>query len=136
MRCLILSLLTLAGAASAQAPEQAITGNWKTDDGSAIIHVAPCGRAICGTIARVLDPAAPAKDINNPDRAARGRPLVGTTILSGFTRSAKGWDGGNAYDPKAGRSYKSRLALAGARGLDVTGCVMFLCQTKHWTRAD
>lgn len=133
-RLMLLAALLLASAAPASA--QSIAGDWKTDDGSAIIRVGPCGKATCGTIARVLDPAAPAKDINNPDKALRSRPLVGTPVLSGFTRKGAGWDGGTAYDPKAGRSYKSRLALSGARTLAVTGCVLFVCRTKHWSRVE
>jgi uncharacterized protein (DUF2147 family) len=129
-------MLTTASAAIAQPPAPTPLGDWMTDDHSAVIRVEPCGKALCGTIARVLDPAAPAKDINNPDKAMRNHPLVGTTILSGFKPSGKGWTGGTAYDPKSGNSYSSRLALAGPRALDVTGCVMFICRTKHWTRAD
>lgn len=120
-----------SGAASAQS----VMGDWLTDDRSAIIRVAPCGEKLCGRIARVLDPAAPSNDANNPDKAKRGRPLVGVAVLSGFSRSGNGWDGGIAYDPKAGKSYKSRLALTGPNGLDVTGCVLFICRTKRWRRA-
>ncbi|HEX7854556.1 MAG TPA: DUF2147 domain-containing protein [Sphingobium sp.] len=111
-------------------------GDWLTDDRSAIIHVAPCGQKLCGTIQHVLDPKAPAKDVNNPDSAKRARPLVGVSVLSGFTRSGEGWDGGIAYDPKAGKSYKSRLAMSNPQTLDVTGCILFLCRTRHWTRAE
>ncbi|HEX7822495.1 MAG TPA: DUF2147 domain-containing protein [Sphingobium sp.] len=125
------ALVAMPSAARAQT----VTGDWLTDDGSAIIHVAMRGAHLWGTIARVLDPAAPAKDIRNPDPAARTRPLVGTAVLLDFTRSSKGWDNGRAYDPKAGRSYRSTLALNGADRLDVTGCVLFLCRTKSWTRA-
>ncbi len=113
---------------------QAVTGDWLTDDRSAIIHVAMRGAKLWGTIARVLDPAAPTQDINNPDAAARKRPLIGTPVLIDFARSAKGWDGGKAYDPKVGRSYRSSLTLDGPNRLAVTGCVLFVCRTKVWTR--
>lgn len=118
------------------APAQSIAGDWLTDDKSAIIRIGPCGERLCGTILRVLDPAAPPNDANNPDRGQRHRPLIGVQVLKGFVRSASGWDSGTAYDPKAGKSYKSRLSLAGPRRLDVTGCILFLCRTKQWTRAD
>jgi len=81
VRRLMLFAVLVASAAPALA--QSIAGEWKTDDGSAIIRVGPCGKAICGTIARVLDPAAPAKDINNPDKALRSRTLVGPTNVEG-----------------------------------------------------
>lgn len=83
---------------------------------------------------RVLDPAAPKRDINNPDPTLRQRGLEGTRILSGLNAAGDGWKGGLAYDPKAGRSYKASIALASPARLDVTGCILFLCRTKHWTR--
>ena len=130
-----LATLSLALLWNGNASAQSIMGDWLTDDRSAIIRVAPCGDKLCGTIARVLDPAAPRNDANNPDKAKRSRPLIGVAVLSGFSRSGSGWDNGTAYDPKAGKSYKSRLALSGLHGLDVTGCLLFLCRTKHWRRA-
>jgi uncharacterized protein (DUF2147 family) len=113
---------------------QTAAGEWLTDDRSAIIHVEMRGTKLWGTIARVLDPAAPAKDIRNPDPKARSRSLVGTPVLIDFTRSGTGWDNGKAYDPKAGRSYRSSLVLDRPDRLAVTGCVLFVCRTKIWTR--
>lgn len=130
----LLAALALSWGNAASA--QSVLGDWLTDDRSAIIRIAPCGERLCGTILRVLDPAAPPNDANNPDPLQRKRPLVGVQVLKGFARSASGWDKGTAYDPKAGKSYTSRLALAGPRRLDVTGCILFLCRTKHWTRAE
>ncbi|MET0240015.1 MAG: DUF2147 domain-containing protein [Sphingobium sp.] len=124
-------LLLISSAAGAQSA----TGDWLTDDRSAIIHVSMRGNRLWGVIARVLDPAAPAKDIRNPDPAARSRALVGTPVLIDFTRSDKGWEDGKAYDPKAGRSYRSTLAMDGPDKLKVTGCLMFICRTKVWTRS-
>jgi uncharacterized protein (DUF2147 family) len=134
---MLVALLTIgAEAMGAAAGAQSITGDWQTDDRSAIVRVAPCGDHMCGTILRVLNRAAPRQDINNPDPARRNRPLIGVPVLQGFSRSGAGWAGGMAYDPKAGKSYKSKLALADAGTLAVTGCIMFLCRTRHWTRAD
>jgi uncharacterized protein (DUF2147 family) len=86
---------------------------------------------------RVLsnDAARLTTDRNNPDPRLRGRPIVGLTILSGFGRSGNIWTGGRAYDPKAGRSYRSNLALNPDGSLKVTGCVLFICQSQRWTRA-
>ena len=128
----LLAILLLLAPVAAEAQSEA--GDWLTDDGSAIIRVAPCGQKLCGRIAKILDPNAPANDAHNPDVAERRRPLVGTAVLRNFERSGAGWDRGSAYDPKAGKSYKSRLALDGPNRLAVTGCVLFLCRTRHWTR--
>jgi uncharacterized protein (DUF2147 family) len=119
-----------SGAASATAP---IEGLWLTDDHKGAVRIGPCGRQLCGWIARVLDsgPSVPTRDVNNPDPRLRARPILGLATLTGFSQAGAG---GLAYDPKTGRTYRASLALASDGGLDVTGCWMFICRTKHWTR--
>jgi len=132
-----LKLLASIAAILASTPAAAtpsIFGRWLTDDRSAVIHVDRCGAQLCGTIERVLNPKAPARDINNPDPALRTRALVGTPVLTGFTGAGAKWQGGQAYDPKAGRSYRSYLTLDDENRLRVTGCVVFLCKSLIWTR--
>lgn len=116
------------------ASNTSVTGTWLTDDQAAIVRIDRCGESICGVIERVLDPKAPKNDINNPDRNARSEPLVGTTVLSGFKRSGDQWVDGKAYDPKAGRSYRSSLELDRNGTLKLTGCVLFICQSRYWMR--
>jgi uncharacterized protein (DUF2147 family) len=127
-------IAALAGTTPAHAVPS-IFGHWITDDRSALIRIDRCGAHLCGTIERVLNPKAPTHDINNPDAGRRTRALVGVPVLTGFTGAGAKWDGGQAYDPKAGRSYRSRLVLDGENRLRVTGCVMFLCRSLTWTRA-
>jgi uncharacterized protein (DUF2147 family) len=122
-----------ASPALAQRATASPLGAWRTDDGSAIVRVAPCGARLCGVIERVLDPRAPPNDANNPDPSLRARSLVGIRVLDGFTRAGTGWAGGRAYDPKSGNSYRSQLALRADGRLQVTGCVLFVCRSKLWT---
>lgn len=126
--------LAAFGVPSAARAEASVLGNWLTDDGSGVVKIAPCGGALCGKLVAVLDTKAPAHDINNPDPEQRNRPLVGIAILTGLVRGDDGWNGGRAYDPKAGRSYRAAIRLAGDGRLDVTGCLLFFCRTRHWTR--
>ena len=129
----MLALVPLSPAAAAPSVE----GLWRTDDGKALIRIAACGPRMCGAIARVLDtgPNVPRTDVNNPDESRRGRALVGLQILSGFTGGPTEWTDGKAYDPKSGNSYKSSLRLNADGSLRVTGCVLFVCRSKRWTRA-
>ena len=124
-------LLLAAGAAP-----QSVEGNWLTDDQKGVVQVAPCGAQMCGRIVRVLDkgPGVPAMDVNNPDPKLRGRPIVGLTTLWGFRRDGAAWKGGRAYDPKSGRSYRATLGLNPDGSLKVTGCVLFICEARRWTR--
>jgi uncharacterized protein (DUF2147 family) len=134
-RILLAATLVLAPL-SATAAAPAVEGLWRTEDGSAVVEIAPCGQQMCGRIARVLATGAnvPRTDVNNSDPQRRGRPLVGLQILSGFRAGAKAWEDGRAYDPKSGRSYDATLRLNADGSLRVTGCVLIVCQSVRWTR--
>ena len=136
IRALLAALLVLAplpGAAAAPSVE----GLWLTDDGKALIRIAACGQRMCGRIARVLDTGAnvPKTDVNNPDPARRTQPILGLQVLSGFRGEPMQWTDGQAYDPKSGSRYKSSLRLNADGSLRVTGCVLFVCRSKRWTRS-
>lgn len=124
-------LLALAAAAP-----QSVEGLWLNDDRKGLVQIAPCGRKLCGTIVKVLsrDPKAPKTDIHNPDPKLRGRGFVGLAVLTGFERSGTMWTGGRAYDPESGKSYRSTLQLNPDGSLRVTGCVLFICDSRRWTR--
>lgn len=136
MKRILLALpLTLAPLPAAAAPS--VAGQWRTDDGSAVVEIAPCGEQMCGRIARVLatGPDVPRTDVHNANPRRRTRPLVGLQILSGFHAGAKAWEDGTAYDPKSGKSYDASLRLNPDGSLRVTGCVLIVCRSVRWTRA-
>jgi uncharacterized protein (DUF2147 family) len=129
-------VLALSVAAMAAAQTPSIQGLWVTDDRSALVQIAPCGRLLCGTVAKMLNtgPDVPRTDVHNPDPRLRVRPILGMKVLSGFSGAGTAWTGGRAYDPKSGKSYRSSLGLAADGSLEVTGCILFFCQTRHWRR--
>ena len=129
-----LVLLALFAASPAFAAD-AVTGSWMTDGKDGIVEIAPCGQKICGRLIKMLaPPKGPAVDRNNPDPALRSRPLLGFAVLNGFVADSDVWHG-QAYDPKAGKSYKTTLQRTGPDTLKVRGClVAFLCRTVSWTR--
>ena len=92
IRLAALVLLALPAIAAATTP---VTGRWKTEDGKAIVTIAPCGKAICGHVTRILAaaPKGPLTDIYNPDPALRKRPILGLPILTGFTADGDAWKG-------------------------------------------
>lgn len=122
-----------SAAAGAAAP---IEGLWLTEDRGGVVRIGPCGRQLCGWIARVVErgPNVPTRDLRNPDPRLRARPILGLPILTGFGAAGSEWTGGRAYDPKSGRSYRTTLSLNRDGSLAITGCIMFICQTKRWTR--
>ena len=126
-----LAMLLLGNAAPS------VEGMWRTDDGKGIVRIGPCGGHVCGWITQVLDrgPGVPSTDVRNPDPHLRQRPIVGLPTLTGFARDGTIWKGGRAYDPKSGNSYRATMELNRDGSLKVTGCVLFICQSKRWTRA-
>jgi uncharacterized protein (DUF2147 family) len=130
----MLAVGLLGSAAPATTP--AIEGMWLTDDHAAIVAIRSCGRAVCGYVDQVLDkdPSVPKTDVENADPALRSRPILGLPILTGFIPEGAVWTGGRAYDPKTGRSYRSTLALNEDGSLKVTGCLLFICESRRWTR--
>ena len=133
MRFLLPALLLSASPALAAEP---IVGRYVTENGKAVVTLAPCGAKLCGRISRVLvptDDGGPATDRNNPDPKLRSRPVLGLEVLSGFTDNGKDWRG-RIYDPEGGKWYKSIIKRAG-NGLKVQGCVAFFCRTQNWKPA-
>jgi uncharacterized protein (DUF2147 family) len=132
-------------AAQAQSPEPArtdVTGVWIDHTGRGAVEIAPCGAKLCGSIAWVQDPVdkqgKPLVDINNPDRAKRGRKICGLPIIGNTTRQ-KGdvWDNGWIYDPDEGKTFDVELRLKSTDVLQVTGYLgtKFFGETFLWRRA-
>jgi Delta7-sterol 5-desaturase len=131
--------LALANPTRAE-PQPTIFGTWLTQGASAIVRVAPCGDAqACGTIAWLWEPlderGRPRTDAENSDPKRRLQPLIGATILGGFSQAPSGaWTAGTIYNPEDGRTYTATLRLDGADGLAVEGCVLFICKKQLWRR--
>lgn len=137
-RLLILAIgFLLIGSAAEAATGASIMGQWITDDGKAVVTIAGCGDRLCGKVSRVLDRGSdvPVTDLKNPDAGLRNRPILGLPVLYGFTRQGDRWTGGTAYDPKTGSRYRASLEVNRDGSLKVTGCVLFICQSKRWTRS-
>ena len=137
MRPFLIALLPLLAASAAASAPPSIEGLWLNDDHKGLVRIAPCGHYLCGTIEKVLnkDPSAPKTDIHNPDPKLRNRPIIGMPVLYGFSGSGGSWKGGRAYDPESGKSYKSYLELNPDGSLKVSGCILFICESRRWTRA-
>jgi uncharacterized protein (DUF2147 family) len=119
-------------------------GDWLTEAKNGKVRIGPCAgnpAEACGVLIWAVPPAdappGPLHDAKNPDPALRARPLLGVAIISDFHRGADGqWTDGKIYEPDSGKTYKSKMAVAPDGTLKVSGCVMVLCKTQTWTRAN
>lgn len=133
--CVALAFL-LAVAASAQTavslPQQ---GRWLTESGNFEVDIAPCGPALCGTVARVLAN----RSMSQPGAemvAADSRRALGMTLLSGFVPSGEGEWKGQIYNRENGKTYSAlmtqpapdQLVLHAYVGLPMFG------KTQVWRR--
>lgn len=115
-------------AASAQA---AIEGQWKNPRGSVVVHLGPCGKALCGVVVDATEKAkATARKGGTPN-------LIGTRILSNLRETGDGTFRGQAFDPKRNIHAPATVRLVGPDALEVRGCAIagsFLCKEQRWTR--
>jgi uncharacterized protein (DUF2147 family) len=138
---LILAATMVLAATSLSAETNADpTGIWLTEAADAKIHVSRCGSGICGIIVWLkapIDPATgrPQVDDKNSDPALARRPIIGLNIFKGMKPVTERKWSGRIYNADNGKTYASDVTLAGARKLEVRGCVMaVLCGGETWTK--
>ncbi len=108
-------------ATSAALAADPLEGYWRTsadDNGnSGLIHVQPCGAALCGTLIKSYD--ASGKEWKSPNL---GRQIISQTVNKG-----NGAYTGRVYSPDRDKTYNSRLKMNG-KALKVSGCVLGICR--------
>ncbi len=112
-----------------------VNGRWFTDNKDSIIEIGQCGAVVCGKVAKIIAPTPdgkPAVDSNNPNPAMRKRPILGMTLLSDFKAESGEWVG-KIYDPRAGKTYKSKMKRLANGTLQVKGCVGPFCRSVYFT---
>jgi uncharacterized protein (DUF2147 family) len=135
---IVAAFLSWSGmATNVLAAPAAIDGNWVTKDKDAVIKIAPCGTARCGTITKYL--VTPPKgqdqrDENNPDKNLRSRRLMGSAVLMNFVPDDNEWKG-KIYDARNGKTYRSVVYKGKSGNLVVKGCIGPFCQSQTWLPA-
>lgn len=134
VRMVILAVAALTFAGPLMAAPAPIAGRWATDDGKAVIEVAPCGASLCGKVQRFLipEPKGGAVDSKNPDKTKRSRNLLGALVLWDLKADGNGWKG-QGYSPEEGRHFNATVSADDGK-LRIKGCVAFFCRTVIWTR--
>ena len=130
MRAALMALALTSLAASAAPATADPHGEWWTPGFNARVRIETCGdSAICGRIVWLWD--------DKPQGIADKTALVGKLVIDQMKPAEPGqWTGGRLYNPEDGRDYKGSLHLRSGSTLVVSGCVLFVCQTQVWRRAD
>lgn len=118
------ALMAFAGAASAQ---DAAVGVWQTevDDGAfAHVRIAPCGNAVCGTIARTFN-----------DSGEYQSPNIGRQIVIDMVPVGGGDYEGSVWRPSNDKIYVGKMSVNG-NALILRGCVAggLICASQGWAR--
>jgi uncharacterized protein (DUF2147 family) len=131
---LIAGLSLAAGAAPLGSAWAGPGGVWRVEDGTANVEIAPCGEALCGTVAWISKPEL--KDNKNPDISKRNRPVLGITVLQEMKAEGKNSWAGTIYNARDGSTYKAKMSMHGDNTLRVEGCIAggMLCGGQDWSR--
>jgi len=110
--------------------EHPLTGLWiEAKKHKIAVWVEKCQAQLCGRIYWLKKPLSkagkPKLDAKNPDASLRDRPQCGLQILTGFspTKKANVYSGGEIYNPKSGKTYKSKIYIAKDGTLKIRGYV-------------
>jgi uncharacterized protein (DUF2147 family) len=130
MKAALLWLALAWTAVPAAEPGRDVQGEWWTPGFNARVRIEACDDgSVCGRIAWLWD--------DKPQGIADKTPLLGKRVIDQMRVSEPGrWTGGRLYNPEDGRDYKGSLQLRSESTLVVSGCVLFVCQTQVWRRAD
>ena len=61
-------------------------------------------------------------------------PFMGMPVLSGLKKEAGRYVEGKVYDVDEGKEYKCSASLSSPDKLKITACLLFICESHHWTR--
>lgn len=133
----VAGLLSVCTCVAAQS-QTALTGDWLVEDKSIRVRVISCPPALWGYVAAEKTPG---KDMNNPDPAMRGRPMLGVPLLINLHETEHGLWAGKIYDPKGtsvtsgGKLYDVTARVTAKGQLEVCGCMgKIFCGGQDWTR--
>ena len=117
----ILAFAALVVSASCALAGDAL-GVWLHQDGGSKVRFAPCGAALCGTIAWLKD--------------ANGAGKVGQRVFFDMVLAGDNAWTGKAFEPSSGKEYSGKMSLSGDK-LTTAGCVFggLICKSIVWSRA-
>jgi len=129
---LILAALALSAAFAGQALAADPAGQWRTEDGRAVIEIKPCDQGLCG---RIVGQSEPLDDKGQPKRDVHGNLDCGLQILHLKADDKPGVWSGVITDPGNGTDWQCEVSLNADGTLHLRGYVLLplLGKTQTWT---
>ena len=117
----------------------AIVGTYLNADLKSKIEFFKSGDTYCGKIVWLKEPndenGNPKKDVKNPDKALRSRPLMGLVNITGLKYDGNGkYIDGKVYRPAEGDELKFKVKINADGSIDVTGTKGIFSLTKTWKK--
>ena len=129
---LLLGLAARPVLAQPAAPPRDPTGDWFTEDKKGVIHVGPCGPAICGSIVGISDWA----QDGSPPKDTEGRSECQLAFIHDMKPGDDGRRHGTVTNPRDGKTYTAQLWLDDTGDLRLRGYIglPILGSTQVWTK--
>lgn len=145
IKILMLALLVLPATALCAA-EPTPVGLWKTIDDNTgqakgLVRIRDIGGQYEGKIEKAFPKPGedPAPRCDKCDGARRNQPVLGMTILWGFTKQGDEFQGGEILDPENGKIYRAKMKLTdGGKKLEVRGFIgiSLFGRSQIWLREE
>jgi uncharacterized protein (DUF2147 family) len=133
-------VLMLSHTITAAQSADAIKGNWINSSKDVKIEIYKSGNSFAGKIVWTkgmyeADGKTLKKDYSNTNESLRNRTILNLVILTGFQYQDGEWIEGQIYDPKNGKTYKSKMKINSA-SLEIRGYVgsPAFGKTTTWTK--
>lgn len=122
-----IAALTMLWTPAAASAKDTLEGRWK--NGPMEIVIAPCGKALCGTVVK----ASPKQEA----RAERGSgtDLVGARLINNIVRTGSDSYRGRVFVADHGVHASGTIHQVSRDQLKVKGCILgVVCRSKTWDR--
>jgi uncharacterized protein (DUF2147 family) len=117
----------------------AILGTYLNTDGKSKIEFFKSGDTYSGKVVWLKIPndenGEPRRDIHNPDKSLRDRPLMGMITIAGLKYEGDGkYVDGTAYLPTVGYEVEFKVHVNDDNTISVTGSKGILSETETWKK--
>ncbi|MCL2167511.1 MAG: DUF2147 domain-containing protein [Lentimicrobiaceae bacterium] len=117
----------------------AIVGTYLKADGKSKVEFYKSGTTYSGKVVWLKEPnddkGNAKKDVKNPDKSLRDRPLLGLVTITGLKYDGeKSYTEGKAYRPAEGDEVKFKVKIMDDGTINVTGSKYGFSKTETWKK--